>query len=72
MYLHHEKVYQISQSSLRKKANEQTVTSQSPKTQTSKKSKDAFSSSNEVYSISESSLRKNMNKQIVLTSSNDE
>ena len=42
-----EKVYQISQSLLRKKANKQIITSQSPKLQLSKKSKDTSSSSKE-------------------------
>jgi len=40
-----EEVYQISQNPLRKKANKKTVTSQSPKLQLSKKSKDASLSS---------------------------
>ena len=58
-----EKVYQISQSLLRKKANKQIITSQSPKLQLSKKSKDTSSSSKE----KESPLKKNVKKQSVIS-----
>ena len=53
-----EEVYQISQSSLRKKRDKQIITSQSPKLQLSKKSKDASSSSKEEESLLKKSVKK--------------
>ena len=59
-----EEVYEISQTHLRKKANEEDGTTQSPKLQLSK-SKDASSSSKE----EESPLKKNVEKKVVISKS---